>query len=73
MELDRKARDAAVLERLLRRAGLVIQHYRYRGQPVDVRGVVRRVLTSCKDRPENVMQYRADLEAAVRSLIHGFR
>jgi hypothetical protein len=73
MECDRKARDGAVFEQLLRRAQIVVEHYRYRSQPVDARGVVERVLAVGVDRPADSLQYRAVLQEAVCSWIHGFR
>jgi hypothetical protein len=73
MECDRKASDVAVFDRLLRRARIVLAHYRYRGQPVDARRVVEHVLADCADRLENSIQYRAALEEAVGELIHRLR
>jgi hypothetical protein len=60
-----------IVEKLLRRARVIIEHYRRYNQPVDAREVVRRTLAT--QPPEKILQYRALLEEAVESFIHGFR
>ena len=61
----------SIVETLLRRARVIIEHYRRYNQPVDAREVVRRTLAT--QPPEKILQYRALLEEAVESFIHGFR
>jgi hypothetical protein len=73
MESDRRTSDVAVFDRLLRRARIVVAHYRYRGQPIDARRVVQRVLADCAECAEHSIRYRAALEEAVRSLTIGLR
>ena len=73
MESDRTTSDVAVFDRLLRRARIVVAHYRYRGQPIDARRVAQRIVADCAPGSEQSLRHRAALEEAVRSLIHGLR
>jgi hypothetical protein len=73
MEAHGRSWSSTVFEQLLRRAQIVIQHHRYRQQPIDAREVVDRVRATYERRLENFVQYRGVLEEAVRSLIHGVR
>lgn len=61
----------SIVDKLLRRAWVIVEHYRRHRQPVDAREVVRRTLASQPQ--EKIVQYRAILEEAVESFIHGFR
>ncbi|MCW3031432.1 MAG: hypothetical protein JWM66_1565 [Solirubrobacterales bacterium] len=73
MDSNGHARGAAAWERLLRRAHIVVEHHRYRGQPIDVRDVVERVLATSPFVGKEVLRYRALLQEAVASLIRGLR
>ena len=62
---------ASIVEHLLRRARVIVEHYRRHQQPIDAREVVRRTLA--RQPRAMILQYRALLEEAVESFLRGFR
>lgn len=73
MAFDHEAREGAVLRRLLQRAEVVVRHHRHLKQPIDTQRVVQLVLAGQAARSAEVGLYRALLEEAVGSLLHGLR
>jgi len=73
MHAPRPSFTSSRLAALLRRAHVVIRHHRHYRQPIDARAVVERVPAAAARPGEDVVQYRALLEEAVRSLIHDVR
>jgi len=66
--------DAMIVEQLLRRVQVVVQHHRHFEQPIDAREVVALVLAEHERRQrEKIVQYRSILEDAVRALVHDIR
>jgi hypothetical protein len=66
--------QTAVLQQLLRRLHIVVEHHRHHRQSVDARDVVGLVLAEHERRHrDQIIKYRAALEDAVRSLLYGIR
>ncbi len=74
MAADWAAWEAALLEQLMRRVQIVVEHHRHCQQPIDPREIVAYVLAEQERKHQGQLaQVRSMLEEAVRSLIHGLR
>lgn len=74
MEVRKKPWEPLVLQELLRRLRTVVEHHRYHGQSVDARQMVALVLAEFeRSHQQQIVQYRATLEEAVRALLHDIR
>jgi hypothetical protein len=71
MEARAHTLDGELWRKLVRRAQLIAAHQRFYGLRIDAREVARRALASQPD--ASIVQYRALLEEAVASFLHGFR
>jgi hypothetical protein len=74
MPADRADWESALLEQLMRRVQIVVEHHRHHEQPLDARQIVAYVLAEHERKHRGELaQIRSMLEEAVRSLIHGLR
>ena len=66
--------ETALLEQLMRRVQIVVEHHRHRQQPIDPREIVAYVLGEHERKHQGQLaRIRSLLEEAVQSSIHGLR